>query len=71
MNEINTTQANKTETITEAAQLINARKETLENQKNKAEGGFEWLTEHSRNFLDSGYLTDGVSAEHRIREDFR
>ncbi len=68
MNEINTTQANKTETITEAAQLINARKETLENQKNKAEGGFEWLTEHSRNFLDSGYLTDGVSAEHRIRE---
>jgi len=68
MNEINTTQENKTETSSEAAQLINARKEALENQKNKTEGGFEWLTEHSRNFLDSGYLTDGVSAEHRIRE---
>ncbi len=68
MNKINTTQENRTETITEASQLINARKEALENQKNKTEGGFEWLTEHSRNFLDSGYLTDGVSAEQRIRE---
>ncbi len=68
MNELNSIQENKTEKITEGAQLINARKETLENHKNKTESGFEWLTEHSRNFLDSGYLTDGVSAEHRIRE---
>lgn len=68
MNEINTTQENKTEAISEAAQLINARKEALEHQKNKTEGGFEWLTEHSRNFLGSGYLTGGVTAEQRIRE---
>lgn len=68
MNETNTTQENKTEAISEAAQLINARKEALENQKNKTEGGFEWLTEHSRNFLDSGYLTGGATAEQRIRE---
>jgi ribonucleoside-diphosphate reductase alpha chain len=68
MNELNSIQENKTETLTEGAQLINARKETLENHKNKTESGFEWLTEHSRNFLDSGYLTDGVSAEQRIRE---
>ncbi len=68
MNKINTTQENKTQAISEAAQLINARKEALENQKHKTESGFEWLTEHSRNFLDSGYLTGGVSAEQRIRE---
>lgn len=68
MSQINTTQQNKTETISEAAQLINARKEALENQKNKASGGFEWLTEHSRNFLGSGYLTGGATAEQRIRE---
>ena len=29
---------------------------------------FEWLTEHSRNFLGSGYLLPGVSPEERIRE---
>ncbi len=68
MNELNNIQENKTEKINESAQLINARKEALENHKNKTESGFEWLTEHSRNFLDSGYLTDGVTAEHRIRE---
>jgi len=29
---------------------------------------FEWLTDHSRNFLGSGYLLPGVSPEERIRE---
>jgi ribonucleoside-diphosphate reductase alpha chain len=68
MNELHSIHDNKTETIKEGANLVNARKETLENHKAKTESGFEWLTEHSRNFLDSGYLTDGVTAEHRIRE---
>ncbi len=68
MNELHSIHDNKTETIKEGAHLVNARKETLENHKAKTESGFEWLTEHSRNFLDSGYLTDGVTAEHRIRE---
>lgn len=68
MNELNSIHENKTETIKEGDQLVNARKKALESHKNKTEGGFEWLTEHSRNFLDSGYLTDGVTAEHRIRE---
>jgi len=68
MNELNIAHDNKTQISNEGNQLVNARKEALENHKNKKETGFEWLTEHSRNFLDSGYLTDGVSAEHRIRE---
>jgi ribonucleoside-diphosphate reductase alpha chain len=68
MNELNSIHDNKTETIKEGDQLVNARKEALESHKAKTESGFEWLTEHSRNFLDSGYLTDGVTAEHRIRE---
>lgn len=29
---------------------------------------FEWLNEHSRDFLDNGYLVEGVTAEQRIRE---
>lgn len=51
----------------ENEKLVNARKEALKTQTEK-ESGFEWLTDHSRKFLDSGYLTPGVSAEERIRE---
>jgi len=29
---------------------------------------FEWLTDHSKSFLESGYLLPGVSPEERIRE---
>lgn len=46
-------------------QLVNARKNALQNNK---EPKFEWLNEHSRNFLASGYLMEGVSPEMRIRE---
>jgi ribonucleoside-diphosphate reductase alpha chain len=46
--------------------LINARKTgLLDQQKNRP---FDWLTEHSRNFLASGYLSPGLSPEIRIRE---
>ena len=46
--------------------LVNARKSALlEQQKRKP---FDWLTDHSRNFLASGYLTDNVTPETRIRE---
>lgn len=69
MNELNTTQnTKKTTPISESDQLVNARKEALKNHKQKSDSGFEWLTENSRNFLDSGYLTPGVTAEQRIRE---
>ena len=46
--------------------LVNARKSALlEQQKSKP---FDWLTDHSRNFLAAGYLTDNVTPETRIRE---
>ncbi len=35
--------------------------------KSKTEG-FAWLNENSRNFLQAGYLTEGVGPEQRIRE---
>lgn len=53
--------------ISENDKLVNARKEALKAPKEK-ETGFEWLTDHSRKFLASGYLSPGVSAEERIRE---
>lgn len=64
-NQINS--ANTTENKTEN-ELINARKKSLQQLKTKTDGDFSWLTDHSRKFLASGYLTEGVSAEERIKE---
>jgi len=69
MNELNQhldTQTSKTNS--ETNNLVNARKEALHQTGEKEKQGFEWLTEHSRNFLASGYIAPGVSAEERIRE---
>ncbi|RED50669.1 ribonucleoside-diphosphate reductase subunit alpha [Seonamhaeicola aphaedonensis] len=50
-------------------QLINARKEQIKSVNNSSEDlKFEWLTENSRKFLASGYLTEGATPEERIRE---
>ena len=49
-------------------ELVQARKEALKSIKQDKEEGFKWLNQDSRNFLASGYLTPGVSAETRIRE---
>ncbi len=49
-------------------ELIHARKESLQEAKNSEEPNFKWLTDHSRQFLASGYLPEGVTAEERIRE---
>lgn len=68
MNKLNTTNENKIEKNYEGDQLVNARKEALESLKSKKESGFEWLTDHSRDFLNSGYLMPGLTAEQRIRE---
>ena len=46
--------------------LLKARREALSAQNNKEE--FAWLTDHSRSFLEAGYLVPGVSPEQRIRE---
>ncbi|MCB0465835.1 MAG: ribonucleoside-diphosphate reductase subunit alpha [Aequorivita sp.] len=69
MNELNQhldTQTSKT--VSDKNNLVNARKEALHTIGEKKAKGFEWLTEHSRNFLASGYLSSGVTAEERIRE---
>jgi ribonucleoside-diphosphate reductase alpha chain len=46
--------------------LLKARRDALNAQNNKDE--FAWLTDHSRSFLEAGYLVPGVSPEQRIRE---
>ena len=38
-----------------------------QNQKSKT-GKFDWLTEHSRQFLSSGYLSQGETPETRIKD---
>lgn len=47
-------------------ELIKARKEAI--KEAKAEPEIKWLTDHSRQFLASGYLTDNTTPEERIRE---
>ncbi|EDM45576.1 ribonucleotide-diphosphate reductase alpha subunit [unidentified eubacterium SCB49] len=49
-------------------ELIAARKEALAKKETTNENSFAWLNENSRNFLEAGYLTPGVSPEQRIRE---
>ena len=58
----------RTETTT-SQKLVNARKEGFTHLKSSNEQeGFKWLNENSRKFLGSGYLTEGVTPEGRIRE---
>ncbi len=66
----NSIEKQSTDTSTESTinreNLVKARKTSLvDQQKNKP---FDWLTEHSRSFLASGYLNPGVEAEQRIKE---
>ena len=44
---------------------ISINKNLLTKEKSNS---FDWLTEHSRNFLASGYIHEGISAEERIME---
>ena len=46
-------------------QLCNTSSQSL-NPNEKSEN-FGWLTEHSRQFLASGYLSDGETPEKRIK----
>ncbi|BAO75253.1 ribonucleoside-diphosphate reductase subunit alpha [Winogradskyella sp. PG-2] len=47
-------------------ELIKARKEAIKEANTEPE--IKWLTDHSRKFLASGYLTEGTTPEARIRE---
>jgi len=40
----------------------------MSSQENCKDANFNWLTEHSRNFLAAGYIEPDVTAEKRIRE---
>src|SRR5690606_14102847 len=68
--EKNTTAPQPTEqNIDNTQDLVNARKEALAQMKEKEPSqGFELLNEHRRQFLASGYLTEGATPEGRIRE---
>jgi len=59
----------KEQAIDNTQELVNARKDALAQLKAKeASKGFEWLNQYSRQFLASGYLTEGATPEGRIRE---
>ena len=51
--------------LTDAERLMQARKET---RKEMEQPEIEWLTENSRKFLKSGYLTGDTTPEERILE---
>ena len=53
---------------TAAEQLLNARKQALNNIHKPKSENFKWLNEFSRKFLSAGYLTQNTSPEQRIRE---
>ena len=57
---------NKATEATKYNYLLNARKSAERKQNKKA--SFDWLTEHSRNFLAAGYVAEGIAPEVRIRE---
>jgi len=63
--ELNTADKNITEKSTETVKEEVFHQSSEENLTNSS---FNWLTEHSRNFLAAGYITPGVNAEGRIRE---
>ena len=67
-NKLSTTKTNPTSKVSDQDLLVNARKTALKSDKPYEQPEIEWLTENSRKFLESGYLTEGVTPEERIRE---
>ena len=70
MNNSTTSQeANSKESLSEQDRLLQARKEAMQNAKSKMDlPEIKWLTENSRKFLESGYLTGDTTPEERILE---
>jgi len=62
------TSQNQSQALTEQDKLVEARKATLQAEKATRQPEIKRLTENSRKFLESGYLTDGATPEGRIRE---
>ena len=62
-------EANSKESLSEQDRLLQARKEAMLNAKSKMDlPEIKWLTENSRKFLESGYLTGDTTPEERILE---
>jgi ribonucleoside-diphosphate reductase alpha chain len=58
---------NQAPEVSEQDLLVQARKTALQSEKLVEQPEIKWLTENSRKFLESGYLTDGITPEERIR----
>jgi len=68
-NPITTQSQNLQNNLAEQDQLLKARKEAREEaQKDMVKPDIKWLTENSRKFLESGYLTGDTTPEERILE---
>jgi len=62
-------ETNSKEFLSEQDRLLQARKEAMQNAKSKMDlPKIKWLTENSRKFLESGYLTGDTTPEERILE---
>ena len=68
MNKDVLTTQNQSQTSTEQDKLVEARKAAIKAEKSNRQPEIKWLTDNSRKFLESGYLTEGVTPEARIRE---
>jgi ribonucleoside-diphosphate reductase alpha chain len=68
MNKDVLTTQNQSQVSTEQDKLVEARKAAIKAEKSNRQPEIKWLTDNSRKFLESGYLTDGVTPEARIRE---
>lgn len=67
MQEQKTTPQQDEKTTNTNSDLLAARKGALSKSAVTNEG-FSWLNKNSRDFLEAGYLTEGVTPEQRIRE---
>jgi len=66
---LNNQKTSTTTELTDHEKLIQARNAAREKMlKNTNEPEITWLTENSRKFLESGYLTGKTTPEERIRE---
>ncbi len=57
-----------TQNLTDAERLIQAREDAIKEMKKPEQPEIKWLTDNSRKFLESGYLTGDTTPEERIRE---
>ena len=69
MNNLTNQQTSPKESLSEQDRLLQARKETMQKAKSEMSlPDIKWLTENSRKFLESGYLTGDTTPEERILE---